>query len=126
MKKSVIFGFIFGLIGSLLLIVVIIPNYSDYRAMSQASNWLTEFEQSETTKQIENQLLANQSVKVSTDKLKFKFVKFAKVNALGEVVLKGENYGQILILIPIKENNNIRWQCVGGSDKDIPSKCLGK
>lgn len=126
MKKSVIFGFLFGLAMAGLLLLIIIPNYSDYRAKSQTSNWQIEFEQSEIAKQIESQLLANQPVKVSTDKLNFKFVHFAKVNALGEVIFKGDDFGQILILTPSKENGKIIWQCWGGSDKDIPSKCRVK
>ncbi len=125
-------GFISGIVFTLFVGAIVIPQYSDYRDASITYNLVkTAFPNSEIVQSIEKSLLNNQPIKSQNfSKLNTSFdevnnIQVGYVNELGEVVIKFGRVGQVVFLKPQVIDKKVEWLCVGGSNKAVRLSCEG-
>ncbi len=123
-------GFISGIVFTLFVGAIVIPNYCDYRERAITYNLLKiVFPNSEIAQRIETSLINNKPIQAQNfSKLDTSFddkanIQFGYVNELGEVVIKFGGDGQIVFLQPQVVDKQVQWLCVGGISQHMPFDC---
>ena len=122
-------SFLLGALGALLtliLVAIIYPQYSDYRAKAETVDWLIEVKPLQLD--IQKAALRQGSLTGSAKGLKepnFSLgpINFFSITDEGVIIIKGGSHGQMLVLSPYLNAGGVMWQCIGGSDIDVPRKC---
>jgi hypothetical protein len=124
--KSVLLGML-GALAVLVAAAVIYPQYSDYRARAQTSEWLFEVQEAQravaANAQRRNSLTGSG---VGVHRPNFSGTAapdYFKVTDDGMIFLKGGSDGQLVVLLPSISGTHVSWACVGGSSKATPSRC---
>jgi hypothetical protein len=121
--------FALGFVTALLLILIVIPQYSDYRHVAETQRWVGEIRP--VMERIEKNILKNASLvdaNIGVDKMllsggEAKQPDVFEITRLGEIILRGGSHGQLLILIPAFEEGKVRWRCIGGPERIVPKTC---
>ena len=121
--------FLLGMLGTLLILVaaaVIIPQYSDYTARVQTEEWLflvkpilADIEKNA----IQQNSLMNAGRNVNKEALQNANVNLLEITETGVLILSGGRKGQVLILIPSLNAEQVTWRCIGGPAWIAPSGC---
>jgi hypothetical protein len=81
----------------------------------------------EIEEKLKNNHFRAEGIDFSTIAKKLPREKFAyyKVNEYGQIIAVEERFRQMFILTPHldKENNKIKWECLGGGEAYMPSQC---
>ena len=123
--------FLLGILGALLFLTVaalIIPQYSDYTARAETSKWfgqlwpiLADIEKNA----IQQSSLMNAGRNVIVDKDAFQNLKvnLIEITETGMVILRGGKEGQVIILIPSLDAEQVTWRCIGGPNRAVSPNC---
>lgn len=123
--------FFYGALGAVVLLTaaaVTFAQYSDYRSRAEFETWIMQLEP--TRKTIELNILNLKGTHGSGVGIKKPLftpnnVVFSDVLESGIIIVKGGLDGQMLALVPSLSGTGVAWQCIGGSDKAVSSKCHG-
>jgi hypothetical protein len=128
--KKYLLSFLVGSIGMLLLIsgyFFVTIQYDNYILRSQTSAWFNEIGPllEAVEREIRQKNFRNVDVKNDEDIFlgKAKHVNTLVVTDSGLVIIRGGNIGQVVVLIPSLEEENVSWRCKGGPDYAIPRIC---
>ena len=111
----------FGALIVLVLVALIYPQYSDYRATAETSGWLNQLDK--TKRSIEENIENNKTVigsGINVQPPKFEEPSpptYVKVMDNGNILVKGGREGQLIVLVPTLNASKVEWACVGGSSK---------
>ncbi len=125
-RGSFIAGFLTAIGLVLVFAVVVLPQYADYRAASQVSQWLLQVRPAQ-------ELVAENAKKnggltragVGVREPDFSPVKpdFFAVTESGAIIIRGGHEGQAVVLLPEFASGALTWRCVGGSRGAVPASC---
>lgn len=125
---KITFGFLMGTTIFFVSFFWAYPNYSDYRAAAETSEWLVQIQSIQDA--IEEYVLEKGSVLElgsDFDREVFQFhsmnLDVFEITKHGEIILRGGGDGQVVILIPSLDRTRIIWRCIGGSRRAVPSRC---
>ena len=110
--KKLILSFFSGALVALLIILIILPLYSDYRSRAETEFILEQIRPLQ--KQIEGQIIKNNVaslVDVSIKNLDSSKNLYVQISNSGWIVIKSKRFGQIIVLIPSLSKNNVDWKC---------------
>jgi hypothetical protein len=115
--KQFLIGLLWAL-GGVIATLVVIPAYTDYRASSETIEWLallraTQEEIDAYVKQNKTIVAANKSIQLP----QMKGVTLAEIRDDGSIFVKGGIEGQLIVLLPTVEQDQVVWRCLGGSSK---------
>ena len=120
--KSFFVG-VFGAILVLAIAAVVIPQYSDYKARTISYEIMNSLEPLQN--QVSNQLMAGLPIEPKKVINQSKFIQSLEQKSDGTIIVKAKEAGQVIVLVPAKEQGKIIWHCIGGSKNDVPAKCSG-
>ncbi len=114
-----------GALGTLLVLVlaaIIVPQYSDYRAAAETSEWLAAV--SPMKMQIEQNALRLKTLtgagkQIDPPRFAPHNVPQYEIRDSGEIILYGGRHGQFVMLTPSLADGKVTWRCLGGSKQDI-------
>ena len=124
-------GVVVGALGMLVLIavivVVLLPVYSDYTGRARTNNMLDnlliiqslvelEAARSGSLAGVGDRLVAAQVVPGSD-------VAYVRVLSNGEIFGRSPGTGSVVLLLPTLFDSRIEWECIGGPRKDMPVNC---
>lgn len=121
-------SFIFGALGAIFVLIsaaIIMPQYSDYRAQSEISDWLNiihDTQLSINSKAISAGSLNDVGKKIMLPRLSSK-IDYFEITNTGTILIKGGLAGQFIALIPTIKDGEVNWVCIGGSNEHMVSKC---
>jgi hypothetical protein len=110
-------NFLSGFLTAFVLILIAIPQYNDYRDVTETRRWFDGLRP--VMDGIEKNIVENASL-VGADagmektlllKPEEKRPDVFEITRLGEIILQGGSHGQLLILIPAFEEGKVRWRC---------------
>ncbi len=111
----------------LAVIVVVIPQYSDYRARAQTDFWLLQLgatKQAIAAKAISAGALSASGMGVPVPVIKGKNQPdLAEVRPDGVIFLQGGIDGQFVAVIPSLQGGGVTWRCIGGSAVAVRRQC---
>jgi len=125
-RGSFIAGFLTAIGLALLFAVVVLPQYADYRAASEVSQWLVQIQP--TQELIAENAKKNGGLTRAGSGIRqpdFAPVKpdFFAVTDSGTIVIRGGHEGQMVMLLPEFSAGALTWRCVGGSRSAVPTRC---
>lgn len=88
--------------------------------MAETYGWMSQLEPLQN--EIEKKLVNKLPVEELEENVKPKPDVF-KITRDGIIILRGGREGQVLVLMPLFSNNEIKWICIGGSKNATPAKC---
>jgi len=103
-----------------------ISNYSDYRAASETTLWLS------AARAMLSELESDVVSGVRIDKSDPRVVRYLgaiatidqfEIRPSGDLFIRGGRDGQFIYLIAEQNENKITWRCVGGSRHAMPVAC---
>ncbi len=106
---------------------LIYPQYSDYRAAAETSQWLAVAEMSmkpyiaEKAKRAKT--LAGSGVGLPKPVFAVSNMPDLEITPDGMIFMRGGRDGQLVVLIPSLAEGKVTWRCVGGSRHDVTSEC---
>lgn len=120
-----------GLLGGFTAIVVvllIIPIYSDYRSRAESSEYLLgvggiKSAVADNIVRLKSVTHSGAGVKVPTN---LRFDPNVTIRDDGVIIVHGKKHGQLLVLIPDFTGGKVAWTFVGGSAKDVPPFCRAR
>lgn len=123
-----LFVLIIGITLGGIITAILIPMFFDYSNRIEVSQLLNEIKPLQ--QQIENELHKNifrpqiiKNKKEYHELLKNKHIDYLNVFEGGEIFIKKSPGGEMLLMIPRYSSGTIAWQCLGGSNKDVPVRC---
>lgn len=118
--KKEMFIWLQGFIVSLLLVLFLLPGYTDHSGRIETDAVLPTLEPTKT--KIEAAILQNKSLSGAGTGLASD-VPGVLITTDGLIVYKGGSKGQLLVLIPSLQDEKVVWACKGGSNPDMPAAC---
>lgn len=115
--------FLLGVFGALLVLVlavILLPLYSDYSDRVMTERMLITL--GPLKESIENQLKNKQKIILNPKNYNLSpHISFIEISEMGVITVRGDGSGQVFILTP--SSNGIKWRCLGGPYKAMPSAC---
>jgi hypothetical protein len=125
MKSNTVSTIIFAALALVFALIFIWPNYSDYRAASQAGEWLVAVNSCEINAKSKN-IPAEYRVFLDSALGNSPNVALFHQDS-NSIMLVGSKYKQTLILWRDgSPESGYRWKCKGYPDGDVPSRCRSK
>ena len=123
-------AFALGALGALAVAIaaaLIVPMYADYRTRAQSHAWLADL-RTGTMVQIAEAAMRNGTVAGSGRGIAMPTFASAppahvEITDDGALILHGGRDGQLMVLTPRIDGDDVIWTCRGGSARDVPSQC---
>jgi Tfp pilus assembly major pilin PilA len=122
-------SFLIDLAGAIFIVAIAalsLPLYANYQARNEVKGWLSQLET--TRHKIAAQALQHGSLQgagVGITPPYFEGIRpnLIRIEADGNILLRGGSTGQMLVLIPALSTGTVSWTCVGGPDDAVPDEC---
>ncbi len=125
--KSKIACFVYGMLGlltSLLIYLVVLPIYSDYRAVVETEALV--FKMDGLQRSVEDVFQKNGRLDfdpASADEMELDG-QTVIVLRNGVLIARGGTDGQLVVQVPQVEEGKLRWRCFVGPERLTPTNCL--
>lgn len=122
------FILIIGMVLGIIIITILIPltyDYSNRMALSQLLNEIKPLQQ-QIEKGLHDNNLQTQLIKSKQeyqDLLKNNHIDYLDIFEDGQIFIKASPRGETFLMIPEYSSSTITWNCLGGSNKDVPAGC---
>jgi hypothetical protein len=114
--KQFLIGLLWALSG-VVATLILMPAYTDYRASSETIEWLALLR---ATQEIAAYVKQNKTIVGASKSIQLpqlRGVTHAEIRADGSIFVKGGIEGQLIVLLPTVEQDQVVWRCLGGSSK---------
>lgn len=122
-------SFIIDCLGAIAIVVVAslaIPLYTDHQARKETEGWLAQLQPTQEAiarKALQRGQLQGSGEGVALPRFESTRPAILRIDTDGQILLKGELSGQVVLLMPMLQGRQVSWTCVGGPDNAMPEAC---